>query len=93
MEKHSVFSTYKLLIEIIFVKNKIFYMTVHTERVLIVTNNYFVRNKNWPNICDCIIKNGHLLINILVSEYWLPVKQVNCSFYMFAWERYHTVLS
>ena len=32
-------------------------------------------------ICDCIIKNRYLLINIFANECWCPVKLVNCSFY------------
>ena len=47
-------------------------MTVHPGRFSIVTNNYFVTNKIWYNICDCIIKNGHLLINILSQWVLIP---------------------
>ena len=47
-------------------------MTVHPGRFSIVTNNYFVTNKIWYNICDCIIKNGRLLINILSQWVLIP---------------------
>ena len=35
MVEHTAFSTYKCFIEIGFIKNKIFYMTVHPGRVTI----------------------------------------------------------
>ena len=43
--KHTVFSMYKRRIAIGFIKNKIFYMTVHPGRVSIFTTNYMLGRK------------------------------------------------
>ena len=89
------FFTYKVFIETVFVKNKIFYMTVHPGRVSIVTNNYFVRNKIWHNVCDCILKSGHLLVT---SKSMSADCQSNKSTALFIWsefasEKCHKILS
>ena len=44
MMEHTVFSTHKSFLEIIFINNKTFYMAVPGS-VSIVTNNYFFWNK------------------------------------------------
>ena len=61
--EHVFFQVLTLYINFLY-KAYEFYMKVHPGRISIVANNFFVKNKIWNNIRDCITTNGNLLIKI-----------------------------
>ena len=54
--------------KIIYGHNEIFYIAIHPRRILIITSDYFIRNKIRHDIHNRFINNRNLLINIEIIK-------------------------